>query len=317
MKALTATSSVVAITMICLLAQDGHGLQERLLLDATINGSPSPLYFDSCSDMFALYPDGPRKFGISWTPTPTNVTPVQGSPAILGKTEPCMVSFLGFEGRKQLHMTRFYVLDVPPYWDQSDVGMIPWRAVSEDVFSLDAEDGKLKAAILPPKDTDQWSQLRIRTELSILALEAKDKDGIRGAILIDTGSPLGVLLPPSRWLDWKAQHPQMPMTFRFLFTPGEGGIVMEEGWAGQISVGTLVLSNVPVMQWPRTYTSNDVAILGFCLIPAMCKCRPLRRWSIEKKLSFPIFLSGPVSSAQELVFAMLHSNQSSLFALCP
>jgi hypothetical protein len=247
--------------MVCLLIQGSYAQDERVGLDAKINGRPVQLIFDSCADVFTLLPDSARKLGLTWTPVQTNIPATQRA-FIIGRSESCAVDFLWAEGRTQLNLTTFFIADTPTFGEPSYAGIVPWRALSKEVFSLDAEGGRLKAAIAPPPDTAQWTPFQLRNDLSRMALETRDQDGTNGIIWIDTGSPDGVHLNPARWQVWKAAHPQMPTTFSYLFSPNEGSIVMEVGWADQISIGSLVLSNVPVMQWPTSYSTNDMALLG-------------------------------------------------------
>jgi hypothetical protein len=65
---------------------------------------------------------------------------------------------------------------------------------------------------------------------------------------VDTGFAGGVKLSPPLWRDWKAAHANQPFTVRGYYNPVAGLVVAEESWATGIAIGSLVLTDVPVME---------------------------------------------------------------------
>ena len=53
---------------------------------------------------------------------------------------------------------------------------------------------------------------------------------------------------PEQWRAWKAAHTNQPMTMAAYYTPNPGLVVSEEGWADKILLGSLPLTEVPVME---------------------------------------------------------------------
>ena len=70
----------------------------------------------------------------------------------------------------------------------------------------------------------------------------------KSVVAVDTGSDLGVKLLPQKWREWKAAHPQQPTTLNAYYMPGAGLVAKEESWAGKLSFGYMVLTDVPVME---------------------------------------------------------------------
>ena len=78
-------------------------------------------------------------------------------------------------------------------------------------------------------------------------MEFSDK-GQRKIVVLDTGSDDGVELNPKRWHEWKMTHTNQQATIRAYVTANIGLVVAEEMWASKIVLGTITLTDVPLIQ---------------------------------------------------------------------
>src|SRR6266478_6256022 len=104
--------------------------EERIWLEAKINGKPTRLCFDSGSNASALCARSVQKLGLKFIPARTN----DFSPGLLaGDTEECTLTLEGSERK-----TSFLVLDLPAYVNLDFDGLIGWSAISPKVLRIDA-----------------------------------------------------------------------------------------------------------------------------------------------------------------------------------
>jgi lipoprotein NlpI len=89
-------------------------------------------------------------------------------------------------------------------------------------------------------------------------LEIPQPGGSTGKILIDTGSPFGLSLPPTQWQQWHAAHPNAPFTSRFFAISGSDAVQCKEAWADEIDLGPIHFTDVPVHQ----VTQDEIDIPG-------------------------------------------------------
>ncbi len=81
-----------------------------------------------------------------------------------------------------------------------------------------------------------------------LNLTVPHRDHPDGVLSIDTGDPGGIALPAREWRRWKEAHPGSPITLQTVYTPADDIVVTEEAWADQMSIGPLVLTDVPIAE---------------------------------------------------------------------
>lgn len=216
---------------------------ERILLKAKINGKPVRLCFDSGSNVGALCPQTVQKLGLKFIPTPTNAL-WQGF--LAGNTEVCTLTIDGTEGK-----TSFLVLDLPAYISQNLIsdfdGLIGNYLISGNITRIDAGARELTFLAKVPTETAQWSRLSVLTNFGVLDLQVLHEGHTNGVLCIDTGSSYGLELPVQEWHQWRQAHPQSPITIDTISSLDEGFFVTEEAWADEISVGPVVLTDVPIM----------------------------------------------------------------------
>jgi len=180
-------------------------------------------------------------FGLKFTLAPTNAPPKDGRVA-MGLTEECTLSFWGNNNR-----VKFGVFEYPDFLPAYEDGVIGWGMVRNGIIQIDA--ARRKAAFLSrlPKDVAAWTKIPLCTNSSALQLESS-QGGETNEIMLDTGDFRGVALRPDQWREWKASHATQGLTLRAGFMPATGLFVNEEGWAGVLLLGPLILSGVPVAE---------------------------------------------------------------------
>jgi hypothetical protein len=225
---------------------------DRLWLDATINGQPARLCFDTGSPTYLLTADAARRFGLKTTNTPTQDRPGHQTWSG-GTTEPCLLSLQG-----SAFQTQFTVMNIPPDLKPDFDGLIGWCGLQGYLVRIHALGGMVTF----PQDVDEhligWTRLSIATNFCTLELEIPRPNGSNGIIRIDTGNPMGVMLPARTWKAWKKSHPHSPMTVCANFGLVDGFEAQEESWATNIALGPLVITDVPVGEAP----SSDESYLG-------------------------------------------------------
>lgn len=236
--------------------------EERIWLDAKINGKPVHLCFDSGATYAALCPQTVQRLGLKFISAPTNAV---WHGVLAGDTEDCILTL---EGKKM--WTSFLVLDPPAYVSADFDGIIGWYHISHNagwfhisqkILRIDATASKVTSLPKVPTETAQWARLSLLTNFGVLDLQIPHGDHSNGVLRIDTGSPSGLALPAQEWRQWKEAHSHTPITLTTDFTPEDGFFATEEAWADQISVGPVVLTDVPIRragpsgatQWSAQY----------------------------------------------------------------
>jgi PDZ domain-containing protein/aspartyl protease len=244
-------AAIVAVGCVWFTASTSQA-DERLWLDAKINGKRARLCFDSGAEDFILWREGVQRLGLNFVESPIDATPSEGKVGA-GITEVCTLSLEGTEGK-----TRFRVLELPSYMDVDFDGVIGWWGVRNNIFQIDAAACKVTFLAKVPKKTAKWARLGVVANSSVLKLEIPYEGGTNGIVCVDTGSDIGVALAPQKWQAWKALHAHQAMNLNSFFTPGDGLVVKEEGWANELSFGSLKLTGLPVTE----ATPTEIAVGG-------------------------------------------------------
>lgn len=142
-------------------------------------------------------------------------------------------------------------------------GIIGGWSLSPNILRIDAVAGKLIPLPTVPKQSARWARLSILalTNSGALDLQTPHADRTNGVLCIDTGSSFGLALPEKEWARWRESHPNTPTTLETTYTPSDGLFVTQEAWADEIAIGSIVLTNVPIMragpagaaQWSAQY----------------------------------------------------------------
>ena len=230
----------------------GH-CDERLWLDAKVNGKTAGLIFDSGSSHEMLFRKGAERLGLKITDPPPGFKPAPGEVAN-GWTEECELKL----GETAVRLS-LPVVDLPNYMDAGLDGIIGWQTVRKNVFQIDAVEQTLKPLDTVPEEATSWMTFHVRTNSDILTLEIPNQKGNAVTVItVDTGTDKGVSLSPKRWCKWRAAHSNESTTLDASYSPVEGLVVSEEAWAKELSFGPLTLTDVPAF----AATSAEVAALG-------------------------------------------------------
>ncbi|HTV61684.1 MAG TPA: aspartyl protease family protein [Verrucomicrobiae bacterium] len=235
--------------LVCVVAV--HADDERIFIDAKINGKPVRLAFDSGMGVdFALSSTTAQKLNLKVTapPADTRIGPGQ---TLVEWTAPQKLDL----GSTNIE-TGFAVLSVPPGTKPDFDGIIGWPAVRDNVLHLDCASHLFGPFTNALSELSGWVKCHIQSNPD-LTLELPGENPPNEIIALDSGTIYGVKFNRKKWREWKAAHTHQPMTLTAYYAMNTGGLVVsEEAWADEISLGPLTLTDVPVTE----ATSGDIAL---------------------------------------------------------
>jgi hypothetical protein len=244
----------------------GNGAQaeNRLWVEATINGKPVHLAFDTGASALVLFPKAVARLGLSYTNAPKDA-PVNPGEAPAGITEECDVQLSSDPGRTV--RTSFRVGEIPGILATDVDGLVGWPSVRDDIIlMIEARQGIVSALTTIPGDITNWTKFKILTKSGVLRLEPLKLSDRQSIIHVDTGAQNGVSLSPDQWREWKAVHTNQPMTLVAYYTPAAGLVVTEESWAQRLAIGELLLKDVPVMEADKAHIPYGSVTLGLAAL---------------------------------------------------
>ena len=213
--------------------------------NATINGQPARMDLDTGSSYTSLTKSGADRLAVEILPPPPDDDSRKGKAAI-GLAESVTLT-LG----SQKITAPLSVINMPWYMrflmDWNADGLVGWTEIKDNILVFDSVQRTVTAVPRLPAETANWMKVKVRDD-SVLTLDLPMADGKVGTILVDTGSPFGVCLPPAQFKAWQDAHPNVALTKIPYYGPDAGDTSTEEGWADTITVGNLTLSDVPVSQ---------------------------------------------------------------------
>jgi hypothetical protein len=229
---------------------NSRAAEDRIWIDAKVNGKPAHFIFDTGAPGYVLFHKGATRLGLSVTNLDTAES--GGSGPFTAYSEQCTLTV-----QDDTFQTWFWVLDLPAYVRMPADGAFGWPCVSNCVTVIDAKALTVqRLSHVPMEDTAGWIKLNIQTNSEFLQLILPQPGGKKMIIAVDTGTPQGVKLNPAKWREWKSSHPNQPTTLYAGFMPDAGIVVSEESWAKELSFGPVKLTEVPVME----ANSVDVAL---------------------------------------------------------
>jgi hypothetical protein len=162
------------------------------------------------------------------------------------ETDPQSVTLFDTTAKLQVAVADFSVsMDVD--------GCAGWSFFKNSIFQIDVANRVIRSLREVPPEARQWTTLRVRRASNVFCLEMPDQTGV---ILIDTGNYGGVSLSPERWQAWTNANLHLPKTLTAYYMGGSGVVVGEEAWAKNLSLGPMVLNDVPV----RPASASDAAV---------------------------------------------------------
>jgi hypothetical protein len=243
------------VCVICFWALTAQGSDERILLNATINGKSARLVFDTGASDLILFRRGAERLGLEVTEPPRDLQVAPGEvPA--GRTQECEF-VLGITHTR----TSFRVFEPPSFLHMGVDGAVGWQPIRYNTIQIDASQKTATWLTNAPPEAATWLKFKIRSQSRVLSLEIPAREDKPGVLTMDTGSSCGVALSPEEWRAWRAAHTNQPTTLLAGYMPGAGTVVMEESWAKALTFGPLVLTEVPVM--PANVAEQAMGSPGF------------------------------------------------------
>jgi hypothetical protein len=240
---------IFAIILTCFFVIIANAADERIWVNAKINGKPIRLILDTgTTGDLAIFSTTAKRLGLKYTPPEKQPSPGH---VHVGWTEIC-----NFELETNEAEIPIAVVEVPEYTKLPEDGILGWTAIKNNVISIDAVTGKFSLGAHAPEDDTKWQKFQLETNLDSLALDLPLENGLIGIVSLDTGSAYGVQINSKKWHEWKKSHTNQPSTFESYGTPSIEWVIKEESWADKLSLGALMLNNVPIMEADQ----NDVAL---------------------------------------------------------
>lgn len=237
---------------------------DRMVMEAKIVGHTVRLALDTGSERLCLFDAAARRLGLEVQPPPADAQVVPGK-VVHGRTEPCELEI----GPNRI-FSPLPVVTLPAYLEPDVDGVIGWDIISQFVTVVDAVYKKVSMQKMVPPEVSGWPCWKIRPGAKRLVVEIPTDESAPETVMIDTGSPSGVLLSPQRWQEWVAAYPDQPATFNASFLPGIGIVASEERWVRKFTLGDMVLHEVPVGQYgamvQHAPEERHGATLGLCAV---------------------------------------------------
>jgi lipoprotein NlpI len=207
-------------------------------LKASVNAHAARLWLDTGSSSTILFPRGARRLGLK-------------SPVI---SEPAALSLNGQTLTAPLPIFRFpwslRLAAVTHRWSLPD-GVVGWPDIRDNILVFDADQRTVRSVPQLPPETSGWLKLKV-VPGDWLFLEIPLADGKTGTAEVDTGSDLGLEMPPARMKEWKAAHRKSILPSSLGGVGSFGVYYLHAGWADEIYVGPLHLTDVVVHDMPAT-----------------------------------------------------------------
>jgi tetratricopeptide (TPR) repeat protein len=217
---------------------------DRFWLKGKINGQPARFMFDTGTAYTGLFPEAVRRLGLEIAVPIPDTLPQADYKVGVGKTKECELNILGATTRIKF---KIFPSELEPY-DVPHDGLIGWLNVQDNVQIIEAATHTLQTVKAVPPDATTWGKFRILTNYDNLALEIPGSGTNKLVVLIDSGKRAGISLSSERWREWTSAHPHHPETLLAYSMIGVGNLVKTESWADKITIGSLVLNQVPVME---------------------------------------------------------------------
>jgi hypothetical protein len=213
-------------------------INERIPIDAKINGRPVHFAFDTGSEYSLLFRRAAERLGL-------RITKVDHKKTQPGKVPIDIAEECDFTIGKTQGKATFGVIDTPSYLPLNCDGFIAWSSMSNQVIQLDFERNICGYLDELATDVKSWTKWRLLPNSRVLMFECTN--GTETAkIGIDTGLPDGVLLSHKRWEKWRGERAKQAATLSATWFPADGLVVCEVLRARKFTISGLTLDDVPV-----------------------------------------------------------------------
>ncbi len=219
-----------------------------------INGHPARMFFDTgVGAPVVLSADYVKRIGLPMAvdaPEHDN-DPIPGRPEV-GFTEPLEMTFFGAVSH-DLPVPVFAMPKNIPRGDEVFEGMGGWPLMRVTCWSFDLAVGQYSQLDAVPKAAKKWAQYQIwDADNTLTLILPSDPRGVE-RVIVDTGNPSGIELPPDQWKAWVAANPKAPMTLYMDYLPGQKIRCAYESFAPTFPLGSVVLHNVAVSESDPSY----------------------------------------------------------------
>lgn len=210
---------------------------ERLTLNAKINGEPIRLAFDTGA------------------PAPLIILSPIAKKLSLKIEERNGEKFAFFTiaiGNYQIPNAQAWLIDSVPFPDID--GVVGWPALSGKVWRVQWKNMSISSLPSIPEEIFSWQSLKVYTQVPVAAaLLFENSDGLA---YLDTGHSGGIAISESRWNKWVQENSHFPRTLKSGYLPGAGGFFFTEvSWANSFTLGPLefpcVVIEKNVIKWPK------------------------------------------------------------------
>jgi hypothetical protein len=125
-------------------------------------------------------------------------------------------------------------------------GLLGWQAVRDNILLFNSQQHTISRLDKLPVEVAAWLKFKIHPG-ELLAIEVPLADGQTGNLLMDTGSNIdGIAMPQDQYQHWRSTHVGAKVYPLRYFTNGALTKSSERAWANEVSVGPLILTDLPV-----------------------------------------------------------------------
>ena len=131
---------------------------QRLLVDAKVNGASVVLAFDTGAEVSALFRRTARRLNLS-APEPPSNTKAKAGKVLAGLSEECR-----FELGNSITKARFPVVDLPRHFRPRMDGLLAWADARNTILQIAADRNRLSVLRGLPESIDTWAKWTIRQD---------------------------------------------------------------------------------------------------------------------------------------------------------
>lgn len=222
------------------------GVNEILTLNAEINGTPTKLTLDTCSDIpIVLY------------------APSMESLSITNKESATTVEFeLSIEGETPVKIIA-PVMQTIPFTETS--GILGWPVLKEKILFINWNTMTVQKLNSLPKMSSEWRAFDLEADKPVATIKST-QEGSDQYIFLDTGLPDShILLSEKEWDKLFLKTPDARFTLNAAYSPAAGGMYISELlYVPQIDIDGVAIENAVVEKshFTSTLFKNHKAILG-------------------------------------------------------
>lgn len=204
----------------------------------SVNAHPARMWLDTGSSSTVLFSMGARRLGLKSADI-SDPTPIAFDNQTL--TAPLPI----FHFPWSLRLASSVRLWSPPD------GVVGWPDIRDNILVFDPDRRTIHSVPQLPPETAGWLKFKVLPG-DWLFLEVPTVNNQTATVEVDTGSDFGVEMSPATWKDWKAAHRKSILRSTLGGVGSFGVYICHTGWADEINLGTLKLTDVVVQTMPAT-----------------------------------------------------------------